>query len=169
MTVTMKNLLAALLLCTHMLNPEAGVLHGGGEAVFDARTEKFENNKRCLLGETGDETFCGAHIDPLVMDEGSSFSEASFQASSPAPIEADMLGSDMGEPQVIDSYNEKEILERITQARLYMQQTVMTDEKFAKVRSLCKNVNSQCAFWASIGECENNPGMYNFYNSCSRL
>lgn len=117
-----------------------------------------ESAKRCLLDDDVEFDSCAADIDPILLDGGVSFSEASMQPTSPAPIEADQLGSDIGEPQVIDSYNQKDILDRIDEARDYIQNKVMKNEKFAKVRSSCKNLNSQCAFWAALGECEKNPG-----------
>lgn len=40
----------------------------------------------------------------------------------------------------------------------YMYNTVYQDEKFQELRDDCLNRHELCLFWASIGECEANPG-----------
>lgn len=91
--------------------------------------------------------------------DGEELVESSFQVGSPASLKEDRVGTDMGEPQVVDNVEGSEIIaSRIVDARRYMQEIVHTDSKYTKVRELCKNTNSQCAFWATVGECDANPG-----------
>jgi prolyl 4-hydroxylase len=104
----------------------------------------------CVNNLVDDDDDDGRHYDII--------SEAGYQASSPASVKGDRVGSDMGEPQVVDTAsNAIEIAERIIDARRYIQDTVMLDEKYNKVRDMCLNLNSQCAFWAVSGECDINP------------
>lgn len=95
-------------------------------------------------------------IDPGIIGS-KEISEASYKIGSPKPVTADRFGSDMGEPQIVDVEGSDDIEQRIADARRYLRETVMVEDKFDKVRQSCKNKNSQCAFWASVGECENNP------------
>jgi prolyl 4-hydroxylase len=39
----------------------------------------------------------------------------------------------------------------------YIEEKVLVDDSFKSVRKECKNRHPQCAYWASLGECENNP------------
>ena len=145
-----------------MLRPQAKILLNRGLLSFESRIALVKNADLCLPGEIGNDAFCDARIEPPVLDGSVGVAVASVQATSASPIETvtDMKGSDMGEPQMIESklINQNEILKRVAEARVYIQQTVMADEKFAYVRSLCRNEHSQCAYWAAKGECENNPG-----------
>lgn len=84
--------------------------------------------------------------------------ESSYKVSSPATLEDESLGADMGEAQVIEGTRADEIEARLAQARDYMHNVVYKDEAFSHVRDICVNKHSLCAFWAIIGECENNPG-----------
>jgi hypothetical protein len=52
---------------------------------------------------------------------------------------------------------ETAILDRIEKARVYMEM-VAVDDKYEKVRGICKNSHTACAFWAVLGECEGNAG-----------
>ena len=89
---------------------------------------------------------------------GVSSSEASF--TSPAPKTTAGLGADMGEPQLLDSTYSNEIMDRIDEARRYLQKTVMVDDekKYAKTKDICVNKHQSCAFCGVLGECEKNPG-----------
>ena len=142
-------------------------LSESGRALLESRIidQLDANAKRCLVDETIDADLCqDVLLDPLrststgatTTDHHHDYvtSEASYEVESPAPLEGDNIGSDLGEPQVIDSYNQADIVEVIRQARVYMQEVVHQDPQYDKVRSHCKNDNAQCAFWASIGECE---------------
>ena len=97
--------------------------------------------------------------DDDLLDSASSFSESSYEAGIPAPlsqVDAD-AGSDFGEPQTIDPRYMDDIIARIAAAREYMQQKVQVEAKYDLVRHMCSNKNNNCAFWAVLGECENNP------------
>ena len=145
-------------------------LSESGRALLESRIidQLDENAKRCLVDETIDADLCqGILLDPSLHSSNTKstttntgivhehvISEASYEVESPAPLEGDNIGSDLGEPQVIESYNQADVVEVIRQARLYMQEVVYKDPQYDKVRSHCKNDNAQCAFWASIGECD---------------
>jgi len=138
-------------------------LSASGRALLESKIDQLDANaKRCLVAENADQGLCQEIIDPLLASFDSNsddyvISEASYEAESPAPLEGDNLGSDMGEPQVIETQNQEDIVKIIFQAREYMQEVVMKDPKYEKVRTICTNDNAQCAFWASVGECEKNP------------
>jgi hypothetical protein len=75
----------------------------------------------------------------------------------PAPTPArrlDSVGSEMGVAQTVDVTMQKEIMDKITEARWYMYNVVELEEKYDGIRDGCKNQHEQCAFWAVIGECE---------------
>jgi hypothetical protein len=60
-----------------------------------------------------------------------------------------------GDPQTA---NEAETLEVIKQMQEYMIHSVYVDDaKYRSVRAECKNRNKDCAYWASLGDCEKNP------------
>lgn len=85
--------------------------------------------------------------------------ESSPELTSPATLsDDDRLGTDMGEAQVVTGANAADIARAIHDGREYMRTVVMVDEKYSEVRDICVNKNAQCAYWASIGECEKNPG-----------
>jgi hypothetical protein len=86
-------------------------------------------------------------------------SEASY--TSPAPKSTTGFAADLGEPQLLDATYSDEIYETVDRARSYIQNEVMVDEKYEKVRSNCKNNHQNCAFWSVLGECENNPAYMN--------
>ena len=83
-------------------------------------------------------------------DEEEQIAEAhSTTVSSPAVrVAADEVGSDLGEPQVIDSKIGDQVKERIADARIYVQDTVKALPEYEKVREMCYNKHSNCAFWA---------------------
>ena len=91
-------------------------------------------------------------------EEEEEISEASYDnTASPAASAVDIYGSDFGEPQVIDTEHADAIHTLIKEARVYIRDTVMVDDKYVKVRDQCRNKHRDCTFWAALGECENNP------------
>ena len=64
---------------------------------------------------------------------------------------------DMGVPQEIDSKRAEECKERIESARDYLENEIAPDPKMNFLLEGCKNKHSSCAYWAVLGECENNP------------
>ena len=91
-------------------------------------------------------------------EETSSVSESSYEMESPAVLAKDKrIGSDMGEPQLIDGDRSEEILEHIADTRVYLNEKVMIEPQYEKVRNICVNKHSSCAFWSVVGECEKNP------------
>lgn len=155
-----KSLLAELVLCTLMLHPQAEVLPSDRLVSWVSQITLDENIDRFLLDKVEDDDICEALVDPLACDDEIGNSELSVKPPIPLHTEADMKGSDMGEPQSVESsdrIDREDILKRIAEAHVYMQ-TVMADEKLVKVRPICRNEHSLCTNWAVRGECENNPG-----------
>ena len=72
----------------------------------------------------------------------------STTVSSPAVRVADVAGSDLGEPQVIDSIVGDEVKALISDARIYINDSVNKLPEYEKVRDLCFNKHANCAFWA---------------------
>lgn len=82
-------------------------------------------------------------------------SEASYKVTAPLSMQHDIAsGADLGEPQVLGDENAGDIIAVIEAARVYIQDTVAVDPKLVKIKDLCRNQHTQCAFWASVGECE---------------
>jgi hypothetical protein len=79
------------------------------------------------------------------------------------------LGSDMGIVQSIDDEYEPEIMQRILDARSYIQNVLATDPKYDKVRDRCFNTHESCTYWAVLGECQNNPGTFHVGANCIRI
>ena len=76
----------------------------------------------------------------------------------PAPKTHSGVGTDLGEPQQLDATYSAEIYKAIEEAREYRNE-IQQDEKLASIHHLCKNNHASCAFWAVIGECDNNPAV----------
>jgi prolyl 4-hydroxylase len=89
--------------------------------------------------------------------EGDDFFISESSYTSPAPKSTTGFAADLGEPQLLDATYSDEIFETVDRARSYVQNEVMVDEKYEKVRSICKYNHQNCAFWSVLGECENNP------------
>jgi prolyl 4-hydroxylase len=143
----------------------------GGEVVEDRATARtschmhpledgveldwksFSNliNETCLL-----EDFASASYEEEE-EEDIGISESSYKVGAPASRVPDELGSDMGESQTLDSELTSEILDRIAKARVYMEMVAL-DDKYEKVKGICKNSHTSCAFWAVLGECKDNAG-----------
>jgi hypothetical protein len=84
-----------------------------------------------------------------------------FAAEEPIVTDLDMaLGADMGVLQSLDMEYTEEIYQNIRDARQYLQDVVMTEPKYQKVRGNCQNAHESCTYWAVLGECDNNPGKY---------
>jgi prolyl 4-hydroxylase len=65
---------------------------------------------------------------------------------------------DMGAEQIIDSKRAEEVKERLHAAQDYLKNVVSPDLKLRPLLEGCKLKHANCAFWATLGECENNPG-----------
>ena len=64
----------------------------------------------------------------------------------------------MGVPQTIDTKQAVEVKARIEAARDYLTNVVPQDPKLRPLLGHCKLEHKDCAFWATLGECKNNPG-----------
>eukprot|EP00586_Coscinodiscus_wailesii_P007853 CAMPEP_0172521288 /NCGR_PEP_ID=MMETSP1066-20121228/292498_1 /TAXON_ID=671091 /ORGANISM="Coscinodiscus wailesii, Strain CCMP2513" /LENGTH=496 /DNA_ID=CAMNT_0013304187 /DNA_START=56 /DNA_END=1546 /DNA_ORIENTATION=+ len=64
----------------------------------------------------------------------------------------------VGVEQVIQGENADITREVIRQSRIYLRNEVMADEQYKPVRANCINTHELCAFWATLEECEANPG-----------
>merc|ERR1711884_535346 len=53
--------------------------------------------------------------------------------------------------------NDEKTQEIVRKAKLYYDNEVNVKAEFASVRKNCKNRHEDCSFWASVGECEENP------------
>ena len=80
------------------------------------------------------------------------FSEAfsTTTVSPPAVQVSDIVGSDIGIPQIIDGAGGDEVKARITDARIYIDETVKVFPEYEPVRDLCLNKHENCAFWAGM-------------------
>eukprot|EP00588_Corethron_pennatum_P016828 CAMPEP_0194310276 /NCGR_PEP_ID=MMETSP0171-20130528/7210_1 /TAXON_ID=218684 /ORGANISM="Corethron pennatum, Strain L29A3" /LENGTH=611 /DNA_ID=CAMNT_0039063817 /DNA_START=131 /DNA_END=1966 /DNA_ORIENTATION=+ len=63
-----------------------------------------------------------------------------------------------GEAQTIEGQKKVGTEEIVRKTMTYMRDIVIPDRKFDNVRKDCINRHGLCAFWAVLGECENNPG-----------
>jgi len=57
-----------------------------------------------------------------------------------------------------EANNDPNVLEIIRLYQEYYFKNVLVDSQLKDVAGECKNRHENCAFWVSIGECENNPG-----------
>lgn len=83
--------------------------------------------------------------------------EAPPELSSPATAAVHDSGEDLGVAQSTDIYRANDILQVLASGREYMHQ-IREDPQYAKVVGMCRNQHTSCAFWASLGECDSNPG-----------
>ena len=60
--------------------------------------------------------------------------------------------------QQVTGLERTQVLDYLRQIDEYMYETVYVDPKYKTVREDCKNRDELCLFWASMGECTNNPG-----------
>jgi len=93
----------------------------------------------------------------------------SSEAFSPAIMIADQIqdavGASLGVPQLIVEEDSKEmmmmVLGRIEEARHYIENVVMEQDRYELVRDDCRNYEPLCAWWAVSGECEKNEDFMN--------
>lgn len=72
-------------------------------------------------------------------------------------IHSDIHETPAGVKQVVSNGENGRITQEIVdRANKYVEEEVLVQESYAKVRKDCKNRNPQCAYWAAIGECEEN-------------
>lgn len=113
-----------------------------------------------MLDDEDDEEYYDEEDEDVDYDdeeENEQSSEAySTSVSAPAVHIADEIGSDLGTPQIIDSVIGDYVKARISDARIYIRDTVMQLPEYEPVRNLCVNKHENCAFWAEKGECDNN-------------
>ena len=125
--------------------------------LFAGGATNIMNHGNCLLGADDQVGNCQ---NETFLDNLSFLSESSYSAdiSAPAPKNKKRKEDlDMGVEQQIDYNRAKACLDRIEESRTYMNDRVMVEEKYEKVRDICKNNHESCTFWSVIGECENNP------------
>lgn len=51
---------------------------------------------------------------------------------------------------------EDEIAKAMNEMTKYMEERVYVEEKYSKVRVICRNTNENCLYWKATGECEKN-------------
>ena len=78
----------------------------------------------------------------------------------------DAIGADIGKPQVIKNLDEKDaLMARVEEARDYIENTVMVDDRYKMVRDLCRNYDESCTQLAIQGHCEKSKGF--MHNECA--
>jgi hypothetical protein len=101
-------------------------------------------------------------VKEILVETNEIISEASVvypqNLTFPAPKTYSGIGNDLGEPQHMDATYSNEIYKAIENAREYRNE-IRLDEKLSSIHHLCKNNHASCAFWAVIGECDNNPAV----------
>jgi len=61
-----------------------------------------------------------------------------------------------GEPQTCAGVKKLETIEKLKETMIYLRDVIIPYRKYDKVRNDCVNRNTNCAFWAVIGQCESN-------------
>lgn len=147
--------------------------------LIDHHGSAFEDdvNKACGT-ETENVTISNATAPPIYLEEEEIHSPNSLLFTDEENISDEdedfSLGSDMGLLQSLDADHRDEIYQRIRDARRYLQEVVMTENKYEKVRGTCQNAHADCTYWAILGECDNNPGYMTVHcapacQSCDKL
>lgn len=72
-----------------------------------------------------------------------------------------LLGEDIGEIQTINTGQEEEIMNMIKSTRKYLKEVVYQDPTYDKIKSFCRLRDAACAYWAVVGECQNNAAFMN--------
>ena len=74
------------------------------------------------------------------------------------------ISFDIGELQDLsdNDQNEIKILQLIRKIHTYLLDEVMVNPRYARIKPLCRNNDSQCAIWAAEGECEEDPSYMHF-------
>jgi ShK domain-like len=65
-----------------------------------------------------------------------------------------LLETPYGITQIIDESSKSQIMEVISNFTSYMENIVFKDPSYKDVKKTCRNREGNCAFWASLGECE---------------
>jgi prolyl 4-hydroxylase len=125
----------------------------GGVVVDDSATACGSCHMAHLSNQTNEIRLFEISVSASDKEEDIGNSKSSYNVGAPASLVPDELGSDMGEPQALASELTPEILDRIAKARVYMEM-VAVDDKYDKVRGVCKNSHPLCAQWAVTGYCE---------------
>jgi prolyl 4-hydroxylase len=66
-----------------------------------------------------------------------------------------VVGADLGEPQILGKMAAR-VVQRVEKARKYFHERVMVEPRYEKVRTLCRNYNATCGWWAEQGYCYKN-------------
>lgn len=71
---------------------------------------------------------------------------------------------DLGAPQHFDDedIDHISVLQTISTSNQYLLQEVMKKPKYARIKNLCNNDANDCAYFASTGECEEDPDYMHF-------
>jgi hypothetical protein len=59
-------------------------------------------------------------------------------------------------PQRLLPGHETAIRDWFEQTVNYLEEVVMVEDRFRSVRDICQNLQTDCVYWATIGECDNN-------------
>lgn len=70
-------------------------------------------------------------------------------------------GEDLGVKQVMDLSRTADIQVTLKNAKQYLETTIFPNKEYRRLVEECKNKHESCAFWATLGECQNNPGYMN--------
>jgi len=81
--------------------------------------------------------------------------EDSCDAPLPEPDDMGIIDIGYGVPQVV---SEEGARDRLKETRNYMQKLQDDGTLRPELVAECKNENPDCTYWASVGECVNNPG-----------
>jgi prolyl 4-hydroxylase len=70
-------------------------------------------------------------------------------------------GEDLGVRQGVPDSHKTEVEAMIQSARDYLHNVIFAEPTYRELRDVCKNKVSSCAYWAVLGECQNNPAYMN--------
>jgi hypothetical protein len=66
-----------------------------------------------------------------------------------------LLETPYGVTQLVDTKVKSQVMEIIRNFTSYMENIVFQDPSYKDVKKTCRNREENCAFWASVGECDN--------------